>query len=61
MQSQMNRQQRKAIDRQAQKSIAAIKSHLDFLNAAGNPKYKLVIQSDFAWKAKRLVQKMRFW
>lgn len=57
----MNRQQRKAIDRQAQKSIDAIKSHLEFLNAAGNPKYKLVVQSDMDYKAKRIMQRMAFW
>ena len=57
----MNRQQRKQIDKQAQKSIDAIKSHLAFLNEAGNPKYKLVKQSTFAYKAKRVFQKVAFW
>lgn len=57
----MNRQERKAIDKQAAKSIAAIKSHLDFLNAAGNPKYKLVKQSTMAYKAKMVVRRMMFW
>lgn len=55
----MNRQQRKEVDKQARKSIDAIKSHLDFLNAAGNPKYKLVVQSPFMYKTKMLMRKMR--
>lgn len=57
----MNRQERKAVDKQAAKSIAAIKSHLDFLNAAGNPKYKLVKQSDMAYKAKMIMREVMFW
>ena len=57
----MNRQERKAVDRQAKKSIEAIKSHLDWLNAAGNPKYKLVIQSTFSWKVKTFFRRLAFW
>lgn len=57
----MNRQQRKQIDKQAAKSIAVIKSHLDFLNEAGNPKYKLVKQSTLAYKVKRVARKLAFW
>lgn len=57
----MNRQMRKAVDRQADKSIEAIKSHLNFLNAAGNPKYRLVRQSTFGWKVRRIVDKVMFW
>lgn len=59
--SSVNRQQRKAIDKQAQKSIDAIKSHLNFLNEAGNPKYKLVKQSTLGYKIKRAARKLAFW
>jgi hypothetical protein len=57
----MNRQERKAVDRQAKRSIQEIKNHLEWLNQAGNPKYKLVVQSDFAYKAKRVLRRMAFW
>ncbi len=55
----MNRQQKRELDREARKSIQTIRHHLDFLNAAGNPKYKLVKQSAFAYHAKNMLRKMR--
>lgn len=40
----MNRNERRALDKQVKKSINVIKDHLAFLNQAGNPKYKLVVK-----------------
>lgn len=57
----MNRQQRREIDRQAEKAIETIKYNLEWLNAAGNPKYKLVVQSSFGYKVKRLAHRLKFW
>lgn len=57
----MNRQERKGVDRQAKKSIQTIKCHLEWLNQAGNPKYKLVVQSDFSYKAKTFMRRLAFW
>lgn len=52
----MNRQERKAIAKQANKSIAIIRSHLDYLNATGNPKYELKKVSTLKYKIKRLLR-----
>jgi hypothetical protein len=57
----MNRSERRMLDRDVRKSINAIQAHLEFLNSAGNPKYKLVVQSDFSWKAKKLIKRLKFW
>lgn len=57
----MNRQERRQLDKVADKSIKTILEELAFLNAAGNPKYKLVKQSDFAYKAKIAIERMAFW
>jgi translation initiation factor 2 alpha subunit (eIF-2alpha) len=57
----MNRQERKAVDRQAKRSIQEIKNHLEWLNQTGNPKYKLVVQSTFEYKAKNVLRRMAFW
>lgn len=39
--SKLARHERRQIDRQIEKSKEAIKAHLKFLNAAGNPQYTL--------------------
>lgn len=61
MSERMNRQQHRQMDKAANKSIAIIRRELAFLNAAGNPKYKLVVQSDLSYKAGRFFDKMAFW
>lgn len=57
----MNRQERRQLDKVADKSIKTIREELAFLNAAGNPKYRLAKQSDFRYKATRILDRMAFW
>lgn len=57
----MNRGERRQLDRDVKKSITVIRSHLAFLNEAGNPKYKLVVQSNAELTAKKLMRKFAFW
>lgn len=57
----LNRGQRRTLDREVKKSISRVKAELEFLNAAGNPKYKLVVQSDLSYKTKKAFEKLAFW
>lgn len=57
----MNRDLRRQLDRTVDKSIRTIRTELAFLNEAGNPKYRLVVQSNIRWKAGKLVDRMKFW
>lgn len=52
----MNRAEKRRLDREAKQSIAIIKSHLDFLNAAGNPKYELKVMTPLKYKLKRVLR-----
>lgn len=61
MRNKMNRQERRQLDKVAYRSIKTIRNELAFLNAAGNPKYKLVVQSDFSYKAGLFFDKLAFW
>lgn len=58
---QMNRSDRRTLDRDVKKSIGAIRAHLEFLNAAGNPKYQLVVIGDTRWKAMQFMRRLKFW
>lgn len=57
----MNREVRRQLDRTVDKSIRTIRGELAWLNEAGNPKYRLVVQSDLRWKAAKLLERMKFW
>lgn len=57
----MNRQERRQLDKAADRSIKTIRQELAFLNAAGNPKYKLVVQSYLSYKTGRFFDRMAFW
>lgn len=57
----MNRKDRRLMDKTVEKSIYRIKNELRFLNAAGNPKYRLTVQSDFRYKYDRFMDRWAPW